>query len=166
MEIENASPLCWKLSVTGLIILVGSFSIPWYVLDGNAYQIFRGETSNVSSDQVMLALSIARTCLALGVVFGWLFVIGSFQGRTRFSIWTGWMSVGLLLVGLAYTVSRVSFESTYYALASGWLMGVFGLVLVSIAAMSEMSKYFAGEKRKVDEPSPPGWTMQELERRL
>ena len=166
MEVENASPLCWKLSVTGLVILVASFSIPWYVLDGNSYQIFRGETASISSDQVMLALNAARTCLVLGVFFAWLFIMGSFRGRTGFSIWTGWISVGLLLVGVVYAVSRVSLESTSYALGSGWLVAAFGLILVSIAAVVEMNRYFAGDKRVENEDESPVWNVQDLEKRL
>ncbi len=154
MGIDKGAVLSCSLSVTGLAVILASLPMSWYQLDGVNYEFLSGESSHISPDSVMMVLNLARTSFAIGALFAWAFILSSFTGRTRFTVSVGWLSVALLMIGFAHGLSRVTFESNDYILRGGWFVGVLGLVLVFAAAVVEMNKYFAGEKRVLEDEEP------------
>jgi len=145
LEISRWNAACFILTSTGLALMALSFAAPWYQTGGEKFYIFQVGSSGLTGWDVQ-ELHIAQTCLAFGMFFGWMFLVASFLWSGRASAVFGWLSEGLLAVGIVWVCSIV-------LVSIGWFVGFFALVLVGIAATSELNRVFRKPKPEV-QPGP------------
>jgi hypothetical protein len=135
LEISKWDAVCYLLSSTGLILMAVSFAAPWYNTGAEKFYIFQTGSSELSGRDIIQEMHIAQTCLAFGMLFGWMFLVASFLGSGRASAAFSWLSEGLLAAGMVYVLSKAASDL-------GWYVGFFALVLIGIAATSELNKVF------------------------
>jgi len=146
LEISKWDAVSYLLSSTGLILMAVSFAAPWYQTGGEKFYIFQTGSSELTGRDIVQEMHIAQTCLVFGMFFGWIFLVTSFLWSGRASAVFGWLSEGLLAVGIVYASSIVLVDL-------GWYVGFFALVLVGIAATYELKRVFGKPKPKV-QPGP------------
>jgi hypothetical protein len=142
LEISKWSAACYILTSTGLALMALSFAAPWYHIGAEKFYVFQTESSETISRDIVQAMNIAQTCLAFGVFFGWIFLVASFLRPGHASAALGWLSAGLFAVGIVYVLSKALVDL-------GWYAGFFALVLMGVAATSELNKVFLQARHEV-----------------
>jgi hypothetical protein len=120
-----------------------SFAAPWYQTGGEKFYIFQTASSELAGRDIVQEMHLTQTCLVFGMFFGWVFLVASFLWSGRASAVFGWLSEGLLAVGIVYA-------SWVVLVDIGWYVGFFALVLMGIAATSELNKVFLQPKSEVE----------------
>jgi hypothetical protein len=126
--------------------LASSFSVPWYHIGDNSYGILSGKSGDDSSGRTIQTTSIVRDGLVFGVLLWWIFMATSVLRPSVIRAAVGWRAVALVAVCLAHTL-------WWYPLDSGWRVGALALVLLGVAATSDLNRAFLQEKMK-DEGGP------------
>jgi hypothetical protein len=139
--VDKWGAICFVLSSTGLFLIAVSFSVPWYQIDDYSYGILSGRSGYDSLGHPIQTTGIVRDGLVFGVLLWWIFMVTSVLRPSVIRAAVGWLAVAIVAACLAHTLRQ-------YPLESGWLVGALALVLLGIAATSDLNRAFLQGKMK------------------
>ncbi len=118
-----------------------SFAMPWYEDGDKSYRITNGLSIYDSFGRPIETVRFVLEALVAGVFFWWVFMATSVLKPSRLRAAVGWLAVALVAVSLATVGMHTGSPQ------SGWLLGVFALVLLGVSVVSDMNRAFFLEKK-------------------